>query len=487
MIKLNLSNWPGDIPGFTNGIKLFKQQGWHAPTSSDAFSLLKSALMQEHWPLEDQSVGQVKLFFVTEMLNDTEWLHVINELNRVCCDGALIDVRAHHPQQIPNCDYKRGHALNNAKFKLLDRAFRKAHPDLLAQSYGFNDPENSPLQVDWECIRFDLKMQPNAIELLNQKGITEPNQVLATVAQNAILLDYGEAFCIVHKQPGHNFGLVKLFDIEPFVMSIYPLDKAQYVSRLVKEYGAFEVEESSCALAVAEMLLNIKEKQGLPKTLKFANIGANLGWYSLLLAQANALVKVDAFEPTPDTVAKFQESVTLNSFEDRIKIYPIALSDEKGVCKLFVDENNAGSNSLMEATTECHNISQVIEIPADTLDNTYLSQPFSEWPDLIVMDVEGHEQKVLDGAKGMFAYQGPQGERWRPAVFAEFSPSLMTLRGKCTYYRDLVNMGYKAYNIAHGKLRSLEAMSVDALDASYEELKDNNPNDKHFDLVLLPF
>lgn len=509
MIKLNLSNFPGEIPGFTNGLKLFEQHGWQEPPSSDAVSLLKNALMLERWPLEDNSVSQVKLFFVAEMLDDKEWLHVIHELNRVCCDGALIDMRAHHPMQIPNCDYKRGHAFHDAKFKLLDEAFRKAHPELLQHSYGFSDAETCHLKVNWENIRFDMKMVPGAVEQLSKNGITEANQVIAVLAKQPALFEYSECFCIVHKVPGNNFGLVKIFDIEPFVMRIYPLDKAQFVSRLVKNYGVFEIEESSCVLGVAETIVERKHKCGLPITVKLANVGANLGWYSLLFAQAkpgahkdNAVdvsaeasadaqapqqieFKVDAFEPTPDTVSKFQESVTLNGFEQCIKIYPIALSDEKGVCQLFVDGNNAGSNSLMEAKSEGHSISNVIEISADTFDNIYLNQPMSEWPDLIVMDVEGHEQKVLDGAKGMFAHTGAQGEKWRPAIFTEFSPSLMKLRGQCTYYRDLINLGYKVYTIVYNRQRELKQIQLQELDAQYERLSVNNPHDAHLDLVFL--
>lgn len=487
MIKLNLSNFPGEIPGFISGLELFRKQGWQEPVNADALSVLKSALMLKHWPLEDNSVCQVKLYFVAEMLNDSELLHVIDELNRVCCDGALIHFRAHHPEAIPNCDYNRGHALHDSKFRLLCKQFRQDHPKILETSYGFKDPANCPLNVDWECVRLSFSMQPNTKEELKRKGITKPDDVLYYLSKHGSLLQFTEIFSIVHKQPDHVYGLVDLFDAVPFVMRLYPLTEEQYVSRFIKQYGQFESTESSNVLALAENIVTRKQKHGLPKTLKFTNIGANLGWYTLLLAQCKDFVTVDAFEPTPETVSKLQESVALNCLEDRVKVYPIALSNEKSVCKLFVDGNNAGANSLMEAKSESHNITQVLEIPADTLDNIYLSQPFSTWPELIVMDVEGHEQKVWDGAKGMLAYQGPNGETWRPVIFTEFSPSLMVLRGACTYYHDFAERGYKLYLINHKKLRSLRPVTPEGLDALYDNLKQDNPLDCHDDLALLPF
>lgn len=150
-----------------------------------------------------------------------------------------------------------------------------------------------------------------------------------------------------------------------------------------------------------------------------------------------------------------------------------------------MDSRNAGCNSLMESTGSEHSIFKVIDIPTETLDNIYLNQPFEQWPDIIVMDVEGHEQRVFDGVQGMWAYCGEHEECWRPAIFTEFSPSLMKLRGVCTYYRDLLQkFGYKAFRIEEGKTLNLQAVSLKDLEEIYEILL-NDPNELHCNLVFL--
>lgn len=63
----------------------------------------------------------------------------------------------------------------------------------------------------------------------------------------------------------------------------------------------------------------------------------------------------------------------------------------------------------------------------------------------------------------------------------------MVLRGECTYYRDLTeNFDYRAFILEHGKLNSLIPITPDEIEKQYELLKENNPSDRHFDLVLLP-
>lgn len=495
MIRLNLSTTVAAKAPFVDGIELFKQQGWQAPEATDPWQVLLAALKQEHWPLADNTVSHVQLGFVVERLDDEVWLHTVQELNRVCCDGALIHVILQHPKRIVDIKLHEhtAHALNNVKFLALSHNFRTANPQLLVSQYDAASLERYPVTVDWENNTFSLKFTAGAVEFMAQHNITQMQQQIQAVAANPILLEYGESWMIVHKNAGQNYGVVSYPNVDPFVMHLYPLDTEQFVSRLVKQHGMFETSETSCVLAVMQQLFNKKKKQAIAADslevhpyIKLANIGANLGWYALVSAQAFPWIKVDAFEPTPETVEKFRHSVELNGLESRISIHPIALSNEKTTCQLFVDGRNAGSNSLMEAKTENHVISYVIEIPADTLDNMYLSRPFDEWPDVIVMDVEGHEQKVLDGAQGMLDYQSEHGECWRPAIFAEFSPSLMKLRGDCTYYRDLIQkFGYRAFQIDSKKMNSFIDLSLEQLEQVYVHLKDNNLNDLHIDLVLL--
>lgn len=480
MIKLNLSNHSEQVPSFQDGVSLFQAAGQQLD-GNDATAQLLSALRVEAWPLADNSVSQVNLFFTLELLNDLELVHVFKELNRVCCDGALITVLLKHPKLLAADCMTHAHALNDAKLKLLDRAFRQANPQVLEQVYTKNALEQQSWDFNWECMDYSLCLSESFQQSLAQHQITEQQQIIPLVWQDAATLRFAHVQMVVHKVEGNNFGLVRFADLPRFVMRLYPLDSVQHVSRLIKQYGMFEVEES---FLVFNLLQRLQQTKTAP--VKLANIGANLGWYSLITVKGLPQLKVDAFEPTPETVEMFKHSIELNDLQDQITVYPYALSNEQGTSQFFVDSENAGSNSLMEASGEQHHIGKVIEITTDTMDHLYLPQPREAWPDVIVMDVEGHEQKVLDGAQQMLN-QEVDGQKWQPIIVTEFTPSLMRLRGECTYYKDFVEKrGYQAYVIDHSKLLSLIPASVENLQANYERLSVDNPTDAHLDLVLLP-
>lgn len=447
-----------------------------------------AALKTEHWPFDDNSVGSVSLDFVLEDLDDHSLLHVISEINRICCDGALVWIKAHHVSACASKNIHSLHAFNVPKLQAFNAKNRAAHPDLVKANFSAEALQEHKLEINWEVLDSTAQLNLSKIDSLPQdipQDIPQA-QILGFLDQHPEYMEYLCLGLAVYKEDKSFFGMVKLPNVPKFLMSLYPLDSSQFVSRLIRTSNCFEVEETVLVLSILEKIAKSRAAQGINEPIKLANIGANLGWYALVCAKKYPFVHVDAFEPTPDTVAKLRQNTQINSLEDRVKIYPIALSDSKATCDLFVDGNNAGSNSLHQATGDAHQITKVIQIETDSMDNIYLEQPMSTWPSVIVMDVEGHEQKVLDGAAKMFAHQ-EQKKVWRPVIFAEFSPSLMVLRGECTYYKDLVqNFGYKLYVIAHGQKDLLQPVTIDEIASHYERLKENNPGDAHFDLVLIP-
>jgi len=119
----------------------------------------------------------------------------------------------------------------------------------------------------------------------------------------------------------------------------------------------------------------------------FADVGANVGSYSLLAASRGATC--DAYEPVPRTSAKLADNVLLNDWAGRIAINRLAVSDRAGVAH-FSDGNDSSVNHLL---TELPPNSATIEVPLTTLDISLTRQP-----NLIKIDVEGFEADVLRGA-----------------------------------------------------------------------------------------
>ena len=191
-----------------------------------------------------------------------------------------------------------------------------------------------------------------------------------------------------------------------------------------------------------------------------------------MAAKLTHKVSVDAFEPNPKTIEILNSNVELNQLERQIKVFGFALSNEKSKSDFFVNNHNDGSSSLVH-NENLESLDQTkleqIQIATDTMDNVYGALDPKEWPNVILMDTEGHEQFVLDGAKNLF-------ERgFKPLIVSEFAPNLMALRGKPDFYHNLINnYGYQVYVIVFDETQtSAQLKLVDGayLDEAYERLK----------------
>ena len=138
---------------------------------------------------------------------------------------------------------------------------------------------------------------------------------------------------------------------------------------------------------------------------EFWDVGANTGYYTLMLAKK--FQQVRAFEPNPDALNILRRKIAKNHYQN-VRIVPVALSDSVGTSRLYlhteVREKTIGSsNSLIPSlkdvrnkTKEGNEIGDVpfVEVETDTVDNLL----GIERVDLMKIDVEGAEFMVLNGA-----------------------------------------------------------------------------------------
>lgn len=136
----------------------------------------------------------------------------------------------------------------------------------------------------------------------------------------------------------------------------------------------------------------------------FFDVGANLGFYSCLLSEKAS--KVYSFEPNPAAIKLLRENLKNNSVENA-EVIEAALSNEdasKGFKNLFSD-----SVVGWGAVTDGEDGEGEIEArKAETL----LENDEIELPDMMKIDVEGHEIEVL---KGM----GEVLEKGSPIIYVE--------------------------------------------------------------------
>ncbi len=132
----------------------------------------------------------------------------------------------------------------------------------------------------------------------------------------------------------------------------------------------------------------------------FLDIGANIGWISLIASkQVGTAGKVIAVEANPNTLPILQHNLALNKVEN-CSILGLALSDEVGETKIYENWNvNRGGASLLQQDD-----SEGIPIQMERLDNLF--DP--ETPlHMVKIDVEGFEGKVINGGWNWLKAQQP--------------------------------------------------------------------------------
>ena len=125
----------------------------------------------------------------------------------------------------------------------------------------------------------------------------------------------------------------------------------------------------------------------------FIDIGANVGYYSLLAnARVGATGRVLSFEPTPVTVWQFKRNIRLNAAR-QIELFGVALSDKEGDVQLYcpIDETHGHASMRNQGWQGTDNYT----VPAKRLDDIL---PMDiEHIDLVKIDVEGAELLVFQG------------------------------------------------------------------------------------------
>lgn len=125
------------------------------------------------------------------------------------------------------------------------------------------------------------------------------------------------------------------------------------------------------------------------------DIGANVGYYSLLFASLAKGGAVHAFEPVPLHGHLLNASILLNRFTN-ITVNYCALDRQAGMSDFAVSKR-MGDSALVPAETTSSQ--QVIRVPVCTLDD-YVTEKKIGRIDLVKIDVEGAERRVLEGSRG---------------------------------------------------------------------------------------
>ena len=84
------------------------------------------------------------------------------------------------------------------------------------------------------------------------------------------------------------------------------------------------------------------------KNATFFDIGANIGFYSVVIGNDDSVGKINAFEPMPDCISEIVANLKRNSLDTKGQVFPIALSDKSGELDFRVDRAYSGGNGVLE-------------------------------------------------------------------------------------------------------------------------------------------
>ena len=175
----------------------------------------------------------------------------------------------------------------------------------------------------------------------------------------------------------------------------------------------------------------------------FVDIGANIGWFSLLAARrVGPTGCVIAVEPRPDSVARLAMSAAENGLTC-IVAHQVAAGAAPGRMKvgaLIAGHNTGGTwllttESLLKQTSVGH---QLFDVDVRRLDDMAIDRC-----DLMKLDIEGAEYLMLQGALATI-------ERCRPVILSEVNAEVLGLVSQVSvadYVGLLSRLGYRPHEV----------------------------------------
>jgi FkbM family methyltransferase len=153
------------------------------------------------------------------------------------------------------------------------------------------------------------------------------------------------------------------------------------------------------------------------------DVGANIGFFTCLLASCLQSGRVLAVEPTPGAHKRLVANVARNELGQKVIVFYGALADKPGILDIELIEDREEFSSLggINHHSVRHDQNRTrIPVNVSTIDQLVFENGLN--PGFIKIDVEGAEGLVLRGATETL-------KTFRPVIFAEFSRELLAAKG----------------------------------------------------------
>lgn len=156
-------------------------------------------------------------------------------------------------------------------------------------------------------------------------------------------------------------------------------EKATGVAALVNAMDMYDFNNMKLLQALLEQ-----------RPTTFVDVGANVGSYTLIASEIKSAFVV-SIEPHPLTFAALLKNIQMNDDRANVACFNLAASDHEGYVGLTEEADSSLNRVLAEAVVG----NRLVSVPCRTLDGLCLEHDIR--PDIIKIDVEGHELQVLKG------------------------------------------------------------------------------------------
>lgn len=194
-------------------------------------------------------------------------------------------------------------------------------------------------------------------------------------------------------------------------------------------------------------------KRLLEPGMVFVDIGANIGYFTLLAARAvGPTGTVYGFEPDDEHHMLLEKNAKRNNYTNIVAV-KMAASDTIGTASFYLQKDNLCAHSLLPDAT-----STEVKVAVTTLDEYFKTE---SRVDVIKVDVEGAEPKVMAGMKQVIA------ANHKIALLTEFFPDALRDSGvdPQSYLQDIVDLDFLLYRVDEDPQKNLTRITVDMIPA----------------------
>jgi FkbM family methyltransferase len=193
------------------------------------------------------------------------------------------------------------------------------------------------------------------------------------------------------------------------------------------------------------------------------DVGANYGYYAVTLAAAlDRRCQIHALEPNPANFDRLCRHLAANRVEDTVRAHRLGVSDRPETVAMTQPVENSGHAAVVPN-------GEIKGVALTSLDFFCESRALDRL-DVLILDVEGYEERALEGSVRTLA-------RFKPLIFVEFFLPVMD-RQRSTpeaAARILARLGYQLFEARREELEPLTAMPTGDRGINVFGLHPDNP------------